>query len=292
VAGFVLLLNLFFEGIITGLLYALVALGFSLIWRICDVIHIAHGGVLLVAGAAMYVAGQAGIPLVLAFLVGCIAAAAMGLVIEEVFYRPMRQRGGGEFGMITVSLGVLIVIEYGVVILLGPEDMSISAPSLRIPLIADLPVTFDMFSILVLLVVPGLFLICALLVNFTAMGSAMRALASNAELATVVGMNTEAARRKAIVLGSLTTVPTALLMLVNTGMTPTDGLHIVLIAATVSIIGGRGSLAGALIGGILVGLAESLMVWHFPYGWRQVITFLPLYVLLLLRPQGLLGGRA
>jgi branched-chain amino acid transport system permease protein len=120
----------------------------------------------------------------------------------------------------------------------------------------------------------------------------MRALASNAELATVVGMNTEAARRKAIVLGSLTTVPTALLMLVNTGMTPTDGLHIVLIAATVSIIGGRGSLAGALIGGILVGLAESLMVWHFPYGWRQVITFLPLYVLLLLRPQGLLGGRA
>jgi branched-chain amino acid transport system permease protein len=120
----------------------------------------------------------------------------------------------------------------------------------------------------------------------------MRALASNASLATIIGLDTERARRTAMALGSLMVVPAVSLMLFNTGVSPTDGLHIVLVAATVAIIGGRGSLAGALLGGLLIGLAESLMVWYFPYSWRPVITFVPLYLLLLMRPQGLLGGRA
>jgi branched-chain amino acid transport system permease protein len=214
------------------------------------------------------------------------------LLIEEVFYRPMRRRGSGELGLITVSLGALIVLQYVIVIILGPDDMSMIAPVLREPLIPGLQVTFDRFSLLTLALVSVLFLGCAALINRTGMGRAMRALASNADLATIIGMNTDAARRKAIIVGSLMTVPAAALMLFNTGLMPTDGLHIILIASTVAIIGGRGSLAGALIGGLLIGIAESLMVWQLPYSWRQVITFVPLYLLLLLRPQGLLGGRA
>jgi len=292
VNGLILFLNLVLEGIVTGLVYALIALGFSLIWRVCDVIHIAHGGVLLIAAAAIFVVHRAGLPFFAAIVAGAIAATVAGLLIEEGFYRPMRNWGASEFGMITVSLGILIVIQYGIVIMLGPDDMSVSAPSLREPLVAGLPVTFDRFSITTLGLVAGLFILCALLFNRTAMGRSMRALASNEQLASIIGLDTEGARRKAIIVGSLMTVPAAALMLVNNGILPTDGLHIILVAATVSIIGGRGSLAGALLGGLLIGLAESLMVWHFPYGWRQVITFVPLYLLLLVRPQGLFGGRA
>jgi branched-chain amino acid transport system permease protein len=292
VPGYVLLLNLLFEGVISGLIYALIALGFSLIWRVCDVIHLAHGGVLLIAGTAVYVAAKAGIWLPVAIVLGCLAAVVAGLLTEEFLYRPMRQRGSGEFGLITVSLGALIVIQYAIVVILGPDDMAIHAPVLRQPLFPGQPLTFDLFSILVIASVGILFVACGVLLSSSGMGKAMRALASNAELATIVGLDVKAARRNAMVLGSVMTVPAAVLTLCNTGITPTDGLHIVLVAATVSILGGRGSLAGALIGGLVIGLAESLMVYQFPYGWRQVITFVPLYLLLLLRPQGLLGGRA
>jgi branched-chain amino acid transport system permease protein len=86
--------------------------------------------------------------------------------------------------------------------------------------------------------------------------------------------------------------PAAILLLHSTGVAPTEALHIVLVAAVIAILGGRGSIAGALVGGLLIGLAESVMQWQFAAGWRQVIAFTFLYVLLLVRPQGLFGAKA
>jgi branched-chain amino acid transport system permease protein len=287
-----LLFNLLLDGLVTGLVYGLIALGFTLVWRICDVIHLAHGAVMLIGAYALAQSAAAGLPIPLALLVAAAVAILAGAAMEELIYRPLRQRGSGEMGMLTASLGLLIGVQYVLVMLFGPESFSLSADGLRNPLIADFPILLDPYALIAAVVGGATFYAVHYVLTGTGAGRSMRALSSNAQLATVVGLDTELARRIAMATGSVLTVPAAALMLYNTGLSPTDGLHLVLVAAVVAIIGGRGSLLGALLGGIFVGIAESIMVWYFPAGWRQMVTFAALYLLLLGRPQGLFGARA
>ena len=286
-----LLLNLALEGIATGSIYALVAIGFSILWWLGDLVHLAHGGVLLGAGYAMfYVLSALGWPMWVAFPAGVAVAIVLGYGVDRLIYLPMLARGSSEMALLTASLGALIVFEYALTLLFGPEGVTLDAGALRTPLSPAL-LAVDRYAVIAVGGTLLLFGGVTLFMRVTATGKAMRAVAENRELARVLGMDTRGVYRKASMLAAALVAPASILLLHSTGITPHESLHIVLVAAVIAILGGRGSILGALVGGLFIGLAESLMQWQFSAGWRQVVTFSVLYVLLLARPQGLFGAR-
>lgn len=287
----ILFINLLTDGITTGSLYALVAIGFSLLWWLVDVVHLAHGGVVIAAGYAGYiVVAYAGLPVWAGVIFAIVVAVILGLLIDRLAYQKLLARGSGEMGMLTVSLGILICLEYALTLAFGPEGVMLDAGALRLPLLMETGLVFDSYSIIVIASVIVIFAGLAIFMRRSRMGKSMRAVAENADLAKVLGISTVKVTLFASALSAALGAPAAMVYLFNRGVQPHDAMHIVLMAAIVAIIGGRGSIVGALIGGLLIGVAESVMVWFFAAGWREVMTFGLLYVLLLVRPQGLFGS--
>lgn len=284
-----LLVNLIVDGVTLGCIYALLAVGFSLLWWICGIVHIAHGAVMLVAGYALYAGLQLmGVGFPIALICGVVAAIAVGIFAEGVMYRPLLNRGTDEMGILTASLGALIFLEYAVTIAFGPEGVTMDNP-LRKPIAQNLPMVIDRFAVTVVIVTLTTFLSLWFLLNKTQVGRGMRAMASNAELATILGINARRVNIYTAVVAAALCLPPAAFLLFSNGLVPSEALHMVLVASVVAILGGRGSLLGALLAGLIIGIIESGMTWHFATGWRQLVTFLLLYVLLLVRPQGLFG---
>ena len=285
-----LLINLIIDGIVLGCIYALLAVGFSLLWWISGIVHIAHGAVMLVAGYALYAVFQMmGFGLPIALICGFGAAVAVGAFAEASMYRPLLNRGTDEMGILTASLGALIFLEYAVTIGFGPEGVTLDADVLRTPVAKGLPMVMDRFAVVVSLVTGSVFVGLWLLINKTQLGRGMRAMASNAELASILGINARRVNLYTAVIAAALCLPPAAFLLLSGGLVPAEALHMVLVASVVAIFGGRGSLLGALVAGVIIGIIESAMTWHFAAGWRQLITFLLLYLLLLVRPQGLFG---
>jgi len=288
-----LLFNLLIDGFGTGCLYALAGIGFSLLWWLADIVHLAHGGVIIAAGYAGYIVlTTLGAPLWVALLAAILTAVVLGVLIDRLAYRRLVQRGSGEMGMLTASLGLLICLEYAITIAFGPEGVQADPGAARAPLFPGSGVLLDTYTLLVVGVTAVAFAGLAFLMRFTQLGKNMRAVAENPSLAHSLGIKTLQVTTAASALAAAAGAPAALVYLYNRGVTPHDAIHIVLMGAIVAIFGGRGSIAGALIAGLLIGVAESLMVWFFDAGWREVMTFGLLYILLLVRPQGLLGTQA
>lgn len=287
-----LFVNLLIDGIGTGCLYALAGIGFSLLWWLADIVHLAHGGVIIVAGYAGYlVLAKLGAPLWVALLAAMLAAVVLGVLIDRLAYRRLSQRGSGEMGMLTASLGLLICLEYAVTVAFGPEGVQADAGSARAPFFPASGVLLDTYTLLVVGVTAAIFGGLTVLMRSTQLGRDMRAVAENPSLAHALGIRTLQVTTAASALAAAAGAPAALVYLYNRGVNPHDAVHIVLMGAIVAIFGGRGSIAGALIAALVIGVAESVMVWFFAAGWREVMTFGLLYILLLVRPQGLLGAQ-
>jgi branched-chain amino acid transport system permease protein len=283
-----LLLNLLVEGLVQGCIYALMAVGFSLLWWVSGIVHLAHGGVTLAGGLMVFLALDAlGAPFALSLMVGGASAIGLGLLINSAIYSPLLARQTDEMGLLTASLGALIVIEYVLTITFGPDGITLDPSSWRRPVLpAHLP-AFDRFSVLILSSTAAIFIALHLLMARTEVGRRLRGIASNPELAKIIGLQTSRATQQVTALAAVLSLPASVFLLFSTGLAPNEALHLVLVSAVIAIIGGRGSLLGALVAGVVTGVAESMATWQLSTGWRQLVTFTLLYFVLLLRPQGI-----
>ncbi|TAM04488.1 MAG: branched-chain amino acid ABC transporter permease [Pusillimonas sp.] len=285
--------NLLIDGVTTGCLYALAGIGFSLLWWLADVVHLAHGGVIIAAGYAGYmVITKLGAPLWVALVAATLTAVILGVLIERLAYHRLAKRGSGEMGMLTASLGLLICLEYAVTVFFGPEGVQVDAGSARVPFFPGSGVLLDPYTLAVAGCTAAVFAGLAFLMRYSQLGKSMRAVAENPSLAHSLGIKTLTVTTAASALAAAAGAPAALVYLYSRGVTPHDAIHIALMGAIVAIFGGRGSIAGALIAALVIGVAESVMVWFFDAGWREVMIFGLLYILLLVRPEGLLGTRS
>jgi len=288
-----LLLNLLVEGVVQGCIYALLAVGFSFLWWVSGIVHLAHGGVTLAGGLVVYLIFEVfGVPLFAAIAAGVAGAIALGLLINSAIYAPLLWRKTDEMGLLTASLGALIVIEYLLTIGFGPDGVTLDALTWRRPIFSAYLPVFDRFSVLILSCTALTFFALHLLMARTELGRRLRAVAANPELAQIVGVRTSATIRHATALAALLSMPAAVFLLFSTGLAPNEALHLVLVSAVIAIIGGRGSLIGALVAGLAMGIAESVASWQLSTGWRQLVTFSFLYLVLLARPQGLFAKSA
>lgn len=286
-----LLLQLLIDGIQLGALYALMAVGFAIIFGSTRVFHYAHGATYIIVGYAFYFTGERlGLPWWAAAVLAAGAGVLFGVALDRFVYRPIQRDEGSFFTVFVASFGIAVVVENVIIVLFGASFVSITTPLTR----GD-----EVFGIVVSRL--GLFAVAAAALLFTFLnwflartdvGVALRALSENPELVRGFGLNPRRLSQYAFAIGSLLVAPAALVATCITGLTPSAGHRVVLISIAASIIGGIGSLRGAGFGGLILGLAESLAIWRLSTGWAEAVAFVILLAFILARPSGLFGTRA
>lgn len=284
-----LLLQLVINGLQLGAIYALTAVGFSLIFGATKVFHVAHGAAFTIAGYLfwwMYSVMHVAWPL--AALAAVIASVVFGLAMERFIYRPIQRHEGAFFTVFIAAFGMQIIVQNLTGTIFGRGFASVTTSLSRsvevLPGLFVAPVAW--ISILVALV---FFVALTLYLSRTHIGMAMRALSENPDLIRVFGLDPGRVAQYAFGIGSAIVVPSAILTSMTAGLNPAIGAHVMLISLAATIVGGIGSLRGAACGGFLLGLAENVALWRFDPQWSEAVTFVVLFLFIVFRPAGFFG---
>jgi branched-chain amino acid transport system permease protein len=283
-----LVAQLLVNGIINGSHYALLGLGFGLIFGPTRVTHFAFGPLYaLSAYAAWAAAVPLALPLPLAALVGVVAGAAAGVAAYRFLYRPFERRQSSSLVILIASLGLFIVLENAIGIVFGSDTKVVPTFNADVILLGDVVFTSVQAMQVLALVVLGLAL--ALFLKYSDYGKAVMAMTDNPEMARIIGIDTIKVATLAFALGSAVAAVPAVLLLLKEGATPYMGFAAVFMGFVAVVVGGIGSLRGAVIGGYALGLVENLGTWQIPTEWQSTIAFVVLFFVLLFRPRGFFG---
>jgi branched-chain amino acid transport system permease protein len=276
------------NGLVSGSLFALLGISFGVILGTTRTFHFAHGVVYTSAAFAAYAFREGlGLPLWVAALLGVGTAVLLGVGIEVVVYRPLRRLYASPLTVLIASLGVLIIVENVMAIFFSTDAKVMSGFPSRVVVAGG--VAFTLLHLTIVVVSWVLFGALWLYLHETKTGKAMRAVASRPEMADVVGIDTRRVFVQAFAIGSALVAPAAILFTLDKGATPDMGVTAVLMASIAVIVGGMGSLPGAALGGLIIGLARNWGVWVLPSEWQSAIAFGILVVVIVFRPTGLFG---
>lgn len=283
-----LVAQLLVNGLINGSHYALLGLGFGLIFAPTRITHFAFGPLYaLSAYACWFAAVPLGLPLPLAALVGVAAGALSGVAAYRLLYRPFERRGSSSLVILIASLGLFIVIENAIGIVFGSDTKVVPSFNADVILLGDVVFTSVQAMQVLALIVLGLAL--ALFLKYTDYGKAVMAMTDNPEMARIIGIDTIKVATLAFALGSALAAVPAVLLLLKEGATPYMGFAAIFMGFVAVVVGGIGSLRGAVIGGYALGLVENLGTWQIPTEWQSTIAFVVLFLVLLFRPRGFFG---
>ncbi len=278
------------NGLTTGAAYALIALGYTMIYGILGLINFAQGE-LYMCGAfvAVLLLASGKVGFLWAFLAGMLAAALLGVVLERVAFRPLR--GSHPLVPLLSAIGASIFLQSLALLIFGPSDRPFPVQfEFRSVEVAGLPVStlqgaiiFAALAFMTLLVV---------FVKFTRYGKAIMACALDRDTARLMGINVDRMVALTFFIGSALSGAAGILMAIYYNATyPRMGLLPGLKAFSAAILGGVGNIPGAILGGLLLGVAESLGAGYLSSGYKDAVAFVILILVLLLRPQGILKGR-
>jgi branched-chain amino acid transport system permease protein len=282
-------LQLLINGLQVGALYALTAVGFSLIFGSTKIFHFAHGATLTIAGYVFYyLYSILAAHWMLAAMGSIIAAATFGVLLDRLVYAPIQRHEGSFFTVFVAAFGIGIVVQNLIGMIFGRAFVSIATPLSR---------SIDIGGGIFISPLAGLSVICAIVMfaglQFflmrTHVGMALRALSENPELVRAYGLSPRRLSTIVFGLGSLLVVPAAIISGATSGLNPAMGHHVMLLSLAATIVGGVGSLRGAACAGVLLGLAESLALWHLEPQWSEAVTFIVLFLFILFRPSGFFG---
>ena len=282
------------NGLILGSMYAMVAIGFSMIYGIIRLINFAHGDVVMIgAFCTLGLLQVVGAPFALVALVVLAAGAVMGILIEKAAFRPMR--GSPQVTGFIASLAISIMLQNLGIILFTAQPRNFAFPAYLQQVIRVSGVSFRVVDLVIML--SALILMCALilLVNRTRLGMAMRATAENNDVARLMGININRTIMATFAIGSALAAVGGLMWGGKFGqIDPLLGFVPGLKSFVAAVIGGVGSIPGAIMGGFVLGLAEVLFVGLLPpiySAFRDAFVFSTLIIILLIMPNGILGKK-
>lgn len=274
------------NGVVNGASYVLVAVGLTLVFGILNVVNFAHGEFFMLGGyAAVTASAVLGWPLLPTLLATVIALAAFGMLSERVVFRPL---GRDASSAIIASFGLSVMLQNAALLAFGPQPKSLKTELAAVPVnLGSVFLTGQ--RVLIVLVAVAAVTVLFLVLRFTWTGRALRAMAQHPTVAQITGVNV---RKVAVITfaiaAAMAGVAGALMSSVFL-VQPTSGAMLVMKAFTVVILGGMGSVAGAVLAGVSLGIIESLVSGYLGNALRDMIGFVLVIVMLLTRPQGLLG---
>ncbi len=277
------------NGIIAGCIYALVALGFAVIYRTVKFFHFAHGVVYAIGAYIAYsLIISLGVNPVISFFLAATLAGVGGVIIDRLVYKPLRKRKAPNLVFLIASFGIFIFIQNLLQLIYGAQILTIRTGPVKEGH-HFLGAVITNTQILILAASVGLSVGLWLFVKKTKLGKAMRAVADDRIAASIVGINPERIILAAFAIGSALAGAAGILISLETNIEPTMGMNAILKGIIASIIGGIGSIPGAMFGGLFLGIAENLGIWKISAGWKDCIAFVILIVFLLVRPGGIMG---
>lgn len=286
-----LVLQLALDGLTIGFLYGLVAVSFAMILNATKIWHFAHASTFTAGAYVIYVAHTlAGLPLWAAVAIAIAATAALGVAFDRLAYEPLRQRGSASMTYFIASLVLSTLIENVLTLVFRPDPKSFVAGDVSTTFKIG-AITFTAWSVQVWATSLILFAAVLLFYRYTRVGQAAVALGTNPAMAEIIGIDAARVVRVVFILGSALTVPAAFLVGAHTGIRPVMGLPILLGAVVATVVGGLGSIPGAFVGGIVIGVLEGVAVWKISSEWQSAVAYALLFVIILFRPTGLFGIR-
>lgn len=282
-----LFLQLLANGLVNGALYAVMAVGFGLVWRSLRVFHIVYGGLYVLCAYLFYVfAAVAELTPTFSFLLTLVFAGATGWLVEAGLYRPFYLKRAGSGAVLIASLGAFVVLENLIALVFGNELKTIPRGIAATYWIG--PVVLTELQLLELAVGAGVVALSWLFVRRLQVFKALWAMGDQPELIPVLGLPLFKLRVLALVVSTVMAAIPACLISLDVGLDPHMGMSYLLIAAVAVLIGGVDSYIGWVSGAMMLAVLQSLAVWQLSARWMDLVTFSLLVVLLVFRPQGLL----
>ena len=278
------------NGLGLGSIYALVALGYSMVYGIVQLINFAHGDIIRVGGYMVFVAlSMAGMPLWLAIPFSIVVCALAGLLIQRVAYRRLLNHNAARISLLITALGVSIFLQNLFMLLFTPNPRTMPSLFPAQPLeFGGIILTSD--TLINIVVSVGLMVALQLLVRRTKIGKAMQATSEDTGAAKLMGINTNYIVAFTFAVGSALAAVGAILYCSSyPQIKPTMGSLLGLKAFVAAVLGGIGSIPGAMLGGYMLGVVESLTKAYISTTITDAVVFAILILVLLVKPAGLLG---
>ena len=275
------------NGVSLGSIYALIALGYTMIYGIIKLINFAHGDIYMVGAYLGFYAVTLGIPIVPAILISMAVTSLLGIAVERFAYRPLRH--APRISVLITAIGVSFLLEYVMMALVSPTPRTFPAT------ISDVSWTFDGLVIsgqqlLIMGVTFVLMVILTYIVRATKIGKAMRAASYDTEAAQLMGINADRIISITFAIGSaLAAVAGVLIGIYYNSIDPLMGLMPGIKAFVAAVFGGIGILPGAVVGGIVLGIVEAFISGFGFSMFRDAAAFAILILVLLLKPAGIFG---
>jgi branched-chain amino acid transport system permease protein len=282
-----LLLQLAKNGLVMGLLYGLLAYGLSLIISTTGVFHFAHG-LSVTAGAYSFwwLFSEHSVTPWLAVPISLAVAGAMGVLLQAGVYRSLRKAGAGEIAVLVASFALLTLGESLFMLVIGSDPKAIPPTDFLQWRAALGPVTITTWDLLVVVSSVVVFVALNILQTRTAVGLSFRAVGDNPERATTLGIRLQRTHAWVFFVGSAVAGIPGVLLSVQNPVGPHMGFELIVLAVIALVVGGIGSMPGALIGGIAIGLVESIAVYALPTEWARFTLYALLFVWVVIRPRG------
>lgn len=279
--------QLVLNGVIAGSIYALFAVGLTMVYGVFRFINFAHGE--LIAWGAylvlLFMHPPISLPIYLAVLPALLATAAIGVIQDRYVYQPLIH--GNRITLLIASIGVSYLLRNAIRLIWGSDLTTYGIRPVRGIMFAGLSITPTQ----ILMIGAAVFFLSALyfLLTRTMLGKSLRAVADNMELAAIMGINMKRVSLTVWILASLFAGAGGFLLALDTNLEPMMGMTNMIKAFAAVLLGGAGNVWGALLGGLFIGIAENIGVAFFSPGYKDFISFALIFLLLILKPKGIFG---
>ena len=276
------------NGLSTGSIYALIALGYTMVYGIARMINFAHGDIIMVGAYALYVGvSLMNLPIAAAILLSIIVCAVLGITVEKVAYKPLRK--APPLAVLITAIGVSFLLQNLALLIFKATPIPFQSV-IQVPSVSIGGITISGVTIVTLVMTLISMVILTLFINQTRAGSAMRAVSEDKGAAELMGVNVNRTISQTFAIGSVLAAIAGILYICQyQSLRPTLGALPGIKAFVAAVLGGIGNVPGAMLGGIVLGLIESIAKAYISTELSDAIVFGVLVVVLLVRPSGLLG---
>lgn len=279
----------FINGLQTGSVYALVALGYSMVYGIIKLLNFAHGDIIMVGAYVVYYAiASFALPPIVAVILAVLVSTLLGVTVEKVAYTPLRS--APRLSLLITAIGVSFLLENGAQLLFGADKKSLDPMVSGSFQLGGVNVSYAAIVTIIVSVIA--MVILTILVNKTKIGKAMRAVSEDMGAAQLMGISLNTTISMTFAIGSfLAGIGSVLYLCAYPQATPTMGSMLGIKAFIAAVLGGIGSIPGAMIGGFAIGILEALVSAVHLSMWKDAVVFVILIIVLLFKPAGLLGKK-
>ncbi|MDF2566732.1 MAG: branched-chain amino acid transporter permease [Oscillospiraceae bacterium] len=276
------------NGISIGSIYALVALGYTMVYGIIKLINFAHGDVMMIGAYVGYACvALFNIPFIPSMLIAMVVCSILGVIIERVAYKPLRN--AQRITVLITAIGVSFLLEYVMMYFVGATSKTYPQGALGAGKLSLGALSINVEQVYVITTTIIMMIVLQYIIKRTKLGKAMRAVSSDQDAAQLMGISVDRTISFTFILGSSLAAVAGVMLGAMYTISPLMGVQPGLKAFVAAVFGGIGSIPGAMLGGILLGLIETLVSAYLSSSYKDAVAFAILIIVLIVRPAGILG---